>query len=163
MTRNVSDLPEHLQTRIPQALLDLDLDHNTFVRRLCAASLEVIDSLPSEHVSDYERTRWRSTVEALKADTLDVPAALRCFDLRRGLSSLVHALLNHAKDLSFGPTAVRYAHAYLDMRKALIELALFYSGLRPRARAARSKLYNATVERYDATVLNLSTAAGVAA
>ena len=161
MTRNVSDLPEHLQTRIPQALLDLD--HNTFVRRLCDASLEAIDSLSAEHVGDYERNRWRSTVEALKADTLDVHAALRSFDLKRGLSSLVHSLLNHVKDLGFGPTSIRYAHAYLDMRKALIELALFYSGLRPRARAARSKLYNSTVERYDATVLNLSTAAGVAA
>lgn len=36
-------LPEHLHSRIPQALLDLE--HDTLVHRLCTAALEVIDSL----------------------------------------------------------------------------------------------------------------------
>ena len=125
MQRTVTDLPTHLQARIPQALLDLD--HNTLVRRLCAASLEVIDALSTDHAGSLdspERLRWRSKVEALRDDTLDVPAALRCFDLKRGLSCLVHSLLNHAKDLGFGPTAIRYAHAYLDMRSELAPLAV---------------------------------------
>lgn len=60
-----------------------------------------------------------------QVDTLDVPRRPPVFlDLKRGLSCLVHSLLGHAKDLGFGPTAIRYAHAYLDMRSELAPLAV---------------------------------------
>ena len=158
MHRHVSDLPEHLQTRIPQALLDLE--PRELVARLSTAVLNLIDT---STIGGYDPEVYRPMVASLKEGTLDVSAALSRFDLRAGLSSLVYSLLNHARDLKQDAPAVRYAHAHLDMRTAIVHCALFYNGLRPRARVARSKLYTATVERYDATILTLSTAAGVAA
>lgn len=153
MTRTVDQLPEHLQSRIPQSLLDLD--PSTLLARLCNAALEVIDSLPAENA--YERDRWRSKVETLKThDPRVVTSVLTRFDLKAGLSSLVHCLACHAKDILATPSAILYAHAYLDLRRELVHLALFYSGLRPRARAARGLLREIVVSRYDATVLELS-------